>query len=446
MKTIHTDVLILGGGPAGIQAARLLKTRKPDIDVIMLRPETYSVIYCAIPYAIEGTIEMDKIAKSDELVTGVGAQLLRTRAIDADLANRLVNTEDGRRISYNTLLIVTGARPAPLPVPGSDLPGVNTVKMGEDAEAIARLARETKRAVVVGAGAIGLEQAQAFRHLGLEVHLVEIAGHPLAAMIDGEIGKKVTNHLLGMGIKLHLAKTVRHFLGTERVESVELSNDISLDVGDGFVVTCTGMKPNTELFAGSGLEMNDHGIIVDARMRTSLEGVFAAGDVTTFISAIDGEPIGGKLATNAVPMAKVAALNILGASEEYAGFYNGAVTCAGEWRVGGTGFSEAVAMQRGMDVVTGLGETTSRFPMMPGASEVLIKLIADSASGRIIGGQAWGKEAVAERIDTITMAVTNRMTARELAQFSYSAQPWQTFFPARNAIVMAAEEIVDKLK
>ena len=446
MKTVNTDVLVIGGGPAGIQASRLLKINKPELSVTVLRPEDYSVVYCAIPYAIEGTIDMSRIAKSDELVTGVGAELKRNKAVEVSLKEKYVITDADERIEFDQLLIVTGARPFIPPIEGHELKGIYTVKMGEDAQMINEVAKKSKKAVVIGAGAIGLEQAQAFRHLGLHVDLVEMEGHPLASMVDSELGGEVASHLKDQGINLHLGRKVEKFAGKERVEKVVLDDGQELDLEDGFVVACTGVKPNVELFIDKGLEIAADGIVVDAGMRTNMEGIFAAGDVVSFHSIIDGKQIGGKLATNAVPMAKIAAKSMLGEEAEYRGFLNGAVTCSGEWRVGGTGYTEDTAGNRGYKTVGGFGETTSRFPMMPGASKVMVKLVADAETGIIIGGQAYGKEAIAERIDTITMAISCGMTAKQLAQFSYSAQPWQTFFPAKNAIVMAAEEIVKKLK
>jgi NADPH-dependent 2,4-dienoyl-CoA reductase/sulfur reductase-like enzyme len=180
-------------------------------------------------------------------------------------------------------------------------------------------------------------------------------------------------------------------------------------------------------------------------MRTSIEDVFAAGDCVHYWSGIDGRPIGGKLATNAVPMAKVAAKSMLGRKAEYQGFFNGAATCVGELRVGGTGFTETLAKARGFETITGFGQTTSRFPIMPGAKKVQVKLVADVATGKLLGGQVIGYEAVAEKVDVITLALQHQLKLEDLAQLSYSAQPWQTFYPANNAIVMAAEDALKKL-
>ncbi len=446
-STQSTDVLIVGGGPAGIQASRLLKKLAPELEVVMLRPEPASVIYCAIPYAIEGVIEHEKILKADSLVTDAGVKLIKEEAVACDLESRIVETSTGKRLNYEKLLVVTGALPFVPPVEGKDLERIVTVKTAADAERIARLASEANHAVVIGAGAIGLEQAQALKHRGLEVDLVDMAPHPVPAMVDEEFGSEIIAKLTDMGIKFHGNTPLAGFEGNKAVAKVLVGDGkaIELEEGKDFVVVAIGVRPHLGPFADTDLEQTRHGLVVDNRMRTSRPEVYAAGDCVQFYSGIDGKPLGGQLGTNAVPMAKVAAKNMVGIEATYPGFFNGAATCVGELRVGGTGFTQAVAAKRGFETIAGWGETTSRFPIMPGATPVKVKIVAEKDTGRILGGQVLGQEAVAQRVDIITLAIQQRLSVHELAELSYSAQPWQTFFPARNAIVQACEDAAEKL-
>ncbi|MGM0600765.1 MAG: FAD-dependent oxidoreductase [Candidatus Rifleibacteriota bacterium] len=442
MEQLKSVYLIIGGGPVGIQAAKMLRKSRPESSVIVLRPEPFSVIYCAIPYAIEGIIDMKKIAKKDELVTGTGAQLIKASAKKVNFDAHLVTLEDGRTIKYNKLLIATGALPFIPPVPGNDLRNILTVKTAADAEKIKEKAAKAKKVVVIGAGAIGLEQAQAMKGLGKEVHLVDMAAHPLPAMVDKEFGEKLIEELAAAGVAWHGNSALKEFSGKEFVEEVVLDGNrrIKLDSQNDFVIVSVGIKPELEIFKNTKLEMARDGIKVDALMRTSVEDVFAAGDCVSFYSGIDNRPLGGKLATNAVPMAKVAAVNMVGQKRAYQGFFNGAVTCLNDMRVGGTGFTEAIAQKKGIKTVCGFGQTTSRFPIMPGAQNVRIKLVAEVGTSKIIGGQIIGPDAVAEKIDLITFAIQKGHNLTDLANLSYSAQPWQTFFPAANPIVKAAED------
>ena len=413
-------VVILGGGPAGITAAKLLRGFRPDWEVTMVRPEPSSVIYCAIPYVVEGLLDIDRICKSDDIVTETGTNLVKERATKVDFGGKTVTTDGGKELPYDKLLIALGA-----------------------------ITPNSHKALIVGAGNIGIEMAQAMNRRGLETSIVEMANHVLPAMMDMDMVVDVERELRGRGIDLMTGVGVKSFDRSGNVISRAHLTDggtISLNEygEDDLIVMSVGVRPEVELFKGTELPMGPMGIIVDDKMETGIPNVWAAGDVCQYSSFLDGEIVGGKLATNAVPMAKVAARNMVGLEWNYQGFVNGAVTVVDPMRIGGVGFSEEACRKKGLDVVIGRGKTTTRFPMMPGATEVTVKLIF-KRDGKLIGGQVVGGEAVAERIDTLTMAIKAGFSAKDLMSFDYCSQPWQTFFPASNAIVAAAEDGWSKL-
>ncbi len=443
----RSDLLVIGGGPAGITFSRKLKKLKPETRITMLRPEAYSMVYCAIPYAIEGLFDPAKVFKKNELVTGVGVNLVQRKAVEVDLKAKRVVDDQGEIYEAETLFLATGATPIRPPIPGADAENVHTVKTQQDMEAlIAGVRGGAKRAVVIGAGAIGIEQAQAYRERGIETWLIDMAPRALPAMLDNDMAEAVHAALRENGIHLLLSAQVASIEKQgNRAAGVLVDGEepIELDPDRDFVCFSVGMKPDIELFEGQGLETTRDGVVVDSRMRTNLPGVLAAGDCCSHISLIDEKPIGGKLATNAVPMAKIAARVLAGKDAEYPGFVNGAATCAYNLRLGATGFTEELARKRGFDVVVGWGETTTLFPMMPGAGSLRVKVVADAKDLRIIGGQIISTLPATDKVDTLSLAIQHRTTLKGLAKLSYSAQPWQSFFPARSAIVEACENALD---
>ena len=187
------------------------------------------------------------------------------------------------------------------------------------------------------------------------------------------------------------------------------------------------------------------GILINGKMETNIRDVYAVGDCAQFYSGIDKNTLSGKLATNAVPMAKILGFNLLGQDRNYRGFYNGGATKVGKYFAGGTGFSEKLARQRGFDVVCGYSEVTTKFPIMPTMKHKKMKLIIDRNTHRVLGAQIVSGEPVVARIDLITYSIQRNSTVEDLAELSYASQPHQSFYPAANLVVLAAEDALKKL-
>ncbi len=442
------DVLVLGGGPAAIS---LVKMIGGTMKTAILRPEDHSMIYCAMPYAIEDLVPLSRTFKKDELVTDSGATLIRDRAVSVDFDAQTVRTEKDTQLKYTRLVIATGAQPVLPPIPGRDLAGVYTFKTEEDMCAILEAIRcGARKAVVVGAGAIGVELAQALHSKGLETHLVDIASAILPNLADPEMVEEAQQMLAESGIRLHLGHSVTGLKGHGSVEEVvldkahaitfveedECAADGKADSLPGIVVFAVGMRAETDLFAGTALNIDRMGIVINGRMETSVPSVYAIGDCAHFISGITGEPLSGKLATNAVPMGKTLGSLFLGREVEYCGFYNGAATKVGPWFIGGTGFTEAQACKR-FSIRVGTADLTTAFPIMPSAKPLRVKVLIDEATDLIVGGQVLGGSPVTDKVDLITMAIQYKIPARRLAAFSYSAQPYQSYYPADHFLVHA---------
>ena len=450
------ELIVIGGGPAAITLAKMLGKKKK---MAVIRPEDHSMIYCALPYAIEGIIEIEKTLKKDGLVTEAGADLIRDYVTKIDFAGKSVTLSDSSQLEYDEVVIATGAVPFIPPVPGADLKGVRGFKTEVDLKEIKEMiASGLKKAVVVGAGAIGIELSLALKSVNLEVDLVDMADSVLPNLVDSEMSDELRAEVVRAGVNLHLNAKVVALDGKEWVEHVLLDNDHKIhfdaldedtvafeSTHDGIVIFAAGMKPVVSLVEGSDIKLGRDGIIVNSRMETGVDGVYAVGDCVQYISGITKKPFSGKLATNAVPMAKVLGFNILGQNREYPGFYNGAATKVGKFFVGGTGLTEKGAIKEGYEVVVGHSEVTTKFPIMPEAKKMKFKLVVDKKSNKLLGAQIVSGEPVSGNIDLLTFAIQKESKIEELTSLSYSSQPYQSFYPAANGVVLAAEAILRKV-
>lgn len=438
------DVIVIGGGPTAITLAKSLK-RKKTLGVI--RPEDHSMIYCAMPYAIEGVLLAEKTLKPDTHVTDEGGIIIRDSVKSVDFNEKVVYTQKGESYSYEELVIASGADPILPPIEGSQLDGVMTFKTEIDLKRIIELVQiGLREAVVVGAGAIGIELAQALHKVGAKTHLIDMFPTILPNMMDEELIQPVQAELESSGVHLHMNQKVSKLLGKEHVERLEFESGESITFSTKpLVVFAVGMRASIDFLKDSPLEIGRTGILVDNHMRTNLPGVYAAGDCCEFSSAITGDVILGKLATNAVPMGRVLGQNLAGGNRAYPGFYNGAATKVLQYFVGSTGLSEKLAQTKGYDYAVGKVKFTTAFPIMPFTKDITVKLLVDKKTRLVLGGQVVSGEPVTDKVDQITMAIQFGVTVDQLAQFSYSSQPYQSYFPANNLLVQAAESILAQL-
>lgn len=438
------EVLIIGGGPAAITIAKNINNKKK---ITMIRPEDHSMIYCAMPYAIEKILPIEKTLKKDEIVTETGARLIRDYVESVDFESKIVKTKKGDSYEYEILVISTGADPILPPIEGTKLKKVITFKTENNLRYVMNeINNGLKEAVVIGAGAIGIELAQAFNRSNVKTHLIDMFSTILPNMLDEDMINDVQKQLSDSGIKMNLGNKVLALKGTDYVQEVVLEKGEPIKfTSEPLIVFAVGMKPSIEIFRNTKLEIGKTGIIVNERMETNIPNVYAVGDCVEYFNAITGKIGLGKLATNAVPMGKLVAKNILNDNRKYEGFYNGAATKVMNYFIGSTGLTEKAAIDNGYDIVIGKVKYTTAFPVMPFAKEVQIKLIADRNTKFILGGQVVSGEPVADKVDQITMAIQFGITVDKLAQFSYSSQPYQSFFPANNLITDAAEQILNQL-
>ncbi len=273
-------IVIVGAGLAGARAAEAMRTAGYEGGLTLLGEEAHRP-YLRPPLSKEylrGEKPIEKVYVHPEAFYDEHRIDLRVdTAVDAiDPGAHEVVLADGGRVPYDRLLLATGARPRPLTVPGAELPGVVALRTLDDADALARAARDAERVVVIGAGWIGSEVAASLRTLGRTVAVVAPDALPLERVLGPEIGGVYRDLHAEHGVELHLGSSVARLVGTDQVTAVETETGERLPAD--LVVVGIGAVPRTELAAAAGLRI-EGGIEVDEHFRTSMPDIFAVGDV-----------------------------------------------------------------------------------------------------------------------------------------------------------------------
>jgi NADPH-dependent 2,4-dienoyl-CoA reductase/sulfur reductase-like enzyme len=347
-------------------------------------------------------------------------------------------------VGYDKLVIATGARAVKPNIKGIDLNGIFTIRFLEDGIAIKNFIRESspKKALIIGAGYIGMEMAEALVSLGIDVTIVEVMPNILGSM-DDEINEVVEAELQKNGVKLLKSTSVIEFVGDGFVRKAILNNGSSLDVD--LVIVGAGIKPNSEIARDAGIEIGRSGAIaVNQRMETNIPGVFAAGGCAEAFHLVLGRPVYIPLGTTANKQGKVAGENAVGGNAIFKGIVGTAVFKVFELEVARTGISEKQAKEEGIDYVSTVIEHSSRAHYYPGGSKIRVKLIAERKTGRLLGAEMVGRDGVAKRIDVFATALHARMSIGEIAGLDLSYAP--PFAPVWDPILIAANDIEKKLK
>jgi len=443
---MKTDVLVIGGGPAGRIIVHTLHASGQNLSVTLIKDEAVNVNRCAIPYGVSDKLPLQKFQIPNTLVTDFGAELIVDRVLSVDTERSIVRTANEKEFLYRDLVWATGARPLVPPIPGIDAPNVIPVRSLDDLDRLRTAVKKSRRAVVVGGGYIGVEVAVALQRAGLDVSLLEMLPQILMMTSEPEFIEPIEKALAHKGIHvLTNSKVVAFQQEAGHVNAVTLDQDRQIETD--LVVLAMGVVPNTELAAESGLEISRYGIKTDASLRAGHDHIFVAGDCAEKKSFITGQPTRGEFGTNATFMARVAAQNILGEKITFPGVINTNASTAYDWSTGSAGLTEATARDAGLDVVTGLSEIPDRYPMMNGVSTIHTKLVFERKNRKLIGGSVIRHgSCVAANVDFISLAIQMGITVDELVRYQYATHPELAAKPSHNIFVFACMDAMKKLQ
>jgi NADH dehydrogenase/NADH oxidase (H2O2-forming) len=301
-----------------------------------------------------------------------------------------------------------------------------------------------RHAVLVGAGAVGIETAYLVARKGVKITMVEMCEHVLPGVLDREMSAIVQEYVRTQGVALRLGEKVASLSGTDRVRGVTLSSGEGIDAG--MVVLSVGVRARTELAEEAGLELGARGLKVNSRLQTSDPDIYAAGDLIEYPSHVTGKPVTGQIRPNAVIGGRVIAMNIAGRETDYPALVNGFATKFFDLCVAGTGITERAATDEGFKVVSSTKDADSMHSMMRERMPYTVKLVFRADEGRVIGGQIVSQSPLpVKSIDAITVAVRSGWTAAELATLRCAGQPELSPDPGKEPIALAAEEVNTKL-
>lgn len=438
-------LVVIGGVAAGMSAAAKAKRSNPDLEVVAFEKSHYvSYGACGLPYYLAGWIENVErlVARTPEKFARQGVKaLVRHEVVEVDYEGRRVKVADldgGRELwePFDYLVVSTGARPALPPVEGVDLPGVFTLRQLEDGEAIMSALDRAQRTVIVGAGYVGLEVAEAFRARGKQVTVVELAERVLPAA-DPEVSALVHEELTKNGVQVVTGTEVESLTGLGRVQAVQTS---AFEIPADLVLLAVGIRPNVGLATSFGVQTGPTGAIaVDEQLRTNLPDVWAAGDVAESVHLVTGEPYWLPLGDVANKHGRTAGTVIAGGQAAFRGVVGSAITKVFDLTVAFTGLSEADARKAGFDVGSVWIRSADRAHYYPDPHPLHVKLVYERGSGRLLGGQIVGHRNDALRIDVVAALLHRGGTVEDLRALDLAYAP--PFSPVWDPLLVAANQV-----
>lgn len=445
-------IIIIGGVAGGATTAARIRRVDETAEIILLEKGKYiSYANCGLPYYIGGVIE-----EREKLFVQTPEAFSTRFRVDVRTENEVIfidrkkktvtvrqSSEDTYEESYDKLLISTGASPVRPPLPGIDLPGIFTLRNVTDTDRIKEYinSHSPRKAVVVGAGFIGLEMAENLHAQGAKVSIVEM-GNQVMAPIDFSMASLVHQHLMDKGVNLYLEQAVASFEREGKGLKVTFKNgqSISADI----VILSIGVRPETSLARAAELTIGPAGgIAVNDYLQTSDEAIYAIGDAIEYRHPITGKPWLNYLAGPANRQGRIVADNILGAKIPYEGSIGTSIAKVFDMTVASTGLPGKWLRLEGIDYMSSTIHPASHAGYYPDAMPMSIKITFDKQTGRLYGGQIVGYDGVDKRIDELALVVKHQGTVYDLMKVEQAYAP--PFSSAKDPVAIAgyvAEDMI----
>ncbi len=443
------SIVVIGSGAAGMTAASTARKTDPDASIVLVTEDEH-IAYspCVIPWTLEGKTTWDDIVMHDpdyyRRERGIDVRIL-TKVTSVDIDKGLM-TAGEEEISFDSLVLATGGNVFIPPIPGKDLEGVHVVRTINDGKAIEKALKNVQEVAVIGAGVIGLEMALSLIELGKAVTVVEMMDQVVPRILDSDLAANVRQYLEDKGVRFLMGSPIQSVDGDGLVESVTVNGQT---IPCGMVIFSTGVRANLELPNQMGLDIGAlGGVRVSPSMQPYRRGrlignVFVCGDVVQCESAIVAGPTMSQLGSSAVRQGRVAGINAAGGKTMHEGVASPWVSVIGDLQVAGTGISSGLASWYGIEVVVGIGRGFSRARYYPGGTPMTVKVIAEKSTGRLIGAQIISGEDATGRINWLSAAIIERVSAGDFISRYENAYCPPTSM-VRDVAFAAMEDLVSK--
>ena len=453
---MKNKIVVIGGGAAGPKiTAKLLRTTKFESQIDLYTEEdiiSYSA--CGMPYFIEGLIENPErlIVRTPQQFEEKGANIhLNKRCIKILPEEKKIIVQDTKTyeteyVPYDKLAITTGARPFLPQIQNMHLENVFTLRKLQDAINIKNAIKESKKAVIVGGGYIGIEMLEAFAENGLDVTLIESSPYILP-IFDNDFSEKIRekiNEITQDKYKVNIvtSDSAVTFEGDGKIQKVITSSGQIFDAD--IAIVAAGVVPNTEIARDAGIELGVNSAIrVNNRMETSIKDIYAAGDCIENFHVVSRSHTWIPLGSSANKEGRCAAINIANEYDAFPGILGSSVTKFMKFTMSITGLNERDAEKSGFEPVCATVSQKDRAGYMPEAQGIILKLIADRRTEKILGAQAIGEGDADKRINTVASAIIAGLKVGDLFNLDMTYAP--PFSTAVDALLSAAMIIYNDL-
>lgn len=445
-------IVVIGGVAAGPKAAARAKRCNPDAQVTLVeKGEWISYGGCGLPYFVGATVkelndlmttsweavrtpDFMKATKDIDTLLGWEATKINRAEKTVELTN--VGTKEVRILPYDKLVLATGADNFIPPIENVGATGVFSMKTPKDAVDMQEYIKKegVEQAVVIGAGLIGMETAEAYANWGVDVTVIEMQPWIFPQMLDEDIAAVFQNYLESEDMNFMVNTKVEAIMVNEEGKVSGVKTDKG-DVDAQLVLVAAGVRPSVKLAVDAGLEV-EKAIIVNEYLQTSDPDIYAGGDCVMCTSIISGERIYAPMGSTANKHGRIIGNNITGRADKFPGVVGTSVVKMFDWSAGKVGISEKEAARLGYDVATCIVPGPDITHFMPGKKLIMVKLIADKKTGKILGVQIVGPGKLDKRIDTMAAAMSFGVTAEQLSNLDLAYAP--PFSSAMDNLIVAA--------